>query len=159
MRSNDLLVGLPNNLIDARISQIILAACIGVPIGSIHYQSDLLQIYNPDVGGQYCAEILANLYAHDQSETEPQTLQKMTDIPIIGELSRLLSPFFTIPAKSQVEGLQRWREIMSNLEEMFWNYNQECKPGNRACVAHLIGRYESPRKSSEDVLVKPEIEA
>lgn len=51
MRSNDILVGLPNDLASARISQIILAKMIGVNVGTLHHHASIVQLYSPDCAG------------------------------------------------------------------------------------------------------------
>lgn len=51
VRSNDLLVGLPNDLISARVSQIILAKLLNLKVGVLHHHATIIQIYHPDCAG------------------------------------------------------------------------------------------------------------
>lgn len=51
VRSNDLLVGLPNDLIAARIAQIVSAKIVGVAVGPLFHSASLIQVYRPDCAG------------------------------------------------------------------------------------------------------------
>jgi hypothetical protein len=131
MRSNDLMVGLPNDLVSARIAQIVMAACTGAGVGFLHHHADLVQIYEIDIAGQPCVKMLYELRELDPPETPVQTEDKITSISIVDDLRTVVEPYLNVPVMSSDDGLARYRDIMRQLDELFWLHNPECTTSNR----------------------------
>jgi|GEM_PF-4448929 len=51
VRSNDLLIGLPHDIVAARVAQIIMSKIFDVKIGALHHTASIVQIYKPDCAG------------------------------------------------------------------------------------------------------------
>jgi len=139
MRSNDLVVGMPNDLIDGRTCQIVMAAITGTTIGELHHHASIIQIYRRDIAG---VDTVAELSRMDFSETPPHVVKsRMQNTPIVVELSQLVAPWLGHPLREPTEVLQRWRTVMDGIETLFWKFNSACSAENRRCIEHLIGRY------------------
>ncbi|MCX6017365.1 MAG: thymidylate synthase [Chloroflexi bacterium] len=139
LRSNDLVVGMPNDLIDARTGQIVLAAITGTTIGELHHHASLIQIYRRDIAG---IDTVAELSRMDFSSTTLPAIEvRIRNTPIVAELESIAAPWLGRPLQDPSEGMRRWRTIMTSIEALFWKYNPQCSADNRQCVDHLIGRY------------------
>ena len=79
MRRNDLVVGMLNNLIDARIAQAIFAAITGTGIGELRHQASLMQIYRRDVAGIDTVAELGRL--RRSNETCEEIIMRMSTSP------------------------------------------------------------------------------
>ena len=141
MRSNDLTVGLPNNLCDARLAQGIIAASVGSNIGEVHHQSMLMQIYKKDIAGVDCDDEMKKLLANAQSSTIAEIANQIKQIPIVEKINEILYPYLGKPSNSGKDSIKQYHSIMNALELVFWDNNAECKQENRHCVEHLIGRH------------------
>lgn len=140
LRSNDLVVGMPNDLVDGRTGQIVLAAITGAGIGELHHHASIIQIYRRDIAG---VDTVAELSRMDFSEVPQQAVEaRIHSTPIVAELDAIVSPWIGRPLSEPSEGRRRWRTVMSGIEALFWKHNPQCSAENRRCVDHLIGRYD-----------------
>ena len=130
---------MPNDLIDARTGQIVLAAITGTTIGELHHHASLIQIYRRDIAG---IDTVAELSRMDFSSTTLPAIEvRIRNTPIVAELESIAAPWLGRPLQDPSEGMRRWRTIMTSIEALFWKYNPQCSADNRQCVDHLIGRY------------------
>jgi hypothetical protein len=141
MRSNDVIVGMPNNLIDIRVGQLLMAAVTGSYIGRCQHYTSLLQIYKRDISGLDCVRVAQKLIREASHEDYSLTVQRISKVQIIQELDQITSPYIGRRPRTADEGFARYNGIMSKLEDLFWSYNIECTPEHKACVEHLLGRY------------------
>lgn len=80
VRSNDLLVGLPNDLVAARVAQMICAAIIGVRIGTLHHHASVVQFYRPDCAGVDGGNEFSKIIFEDDSQDIGHTLAKSSSL-------------------------------------------------------------------------------
>lgn len=140
MRSNDLVVGMPNDLFDGRVAQIVMAAITGSSVGEMHHHAAIVQIYRKDVAG---VDSVAALSRMDLSDIPlPDVEQRMRNTPIVAELAAIVEPWIGTTIDSPDAALKRWRTILNELEQLFWKHNSACSPDHRMRVEHLLGRYE-----------------
>jgi hypothetical protein len=141
MRSNDLVAGMPNNLIDGRLTQAIMSAIVGYPIGFMQHQADLFMIFDPDIAGQNGLMILERLQSNYRDWTPSEV--DIDGIQIVQQIKQLLEEYRENEVASATDGMSRYLAIFDSLEKIFWASNTECSFHHRQCVEHLFNRYRS----------------
>jgi hypothetical protein len=139
MRSNDLVVGMPNDLIDGRIAQLIMAAIVGAPVGDMHHHAAIVQVYRRDMAGVDCVAELVRMDLTDVALRDVEDRLRTT--AVVAELAAIVEPWIHAPLESRAAAVERWRTILDGVERMFWRHNTACRDEQRGRVRHLIGRY------------------
>ena len=134
MRSNDLLIGLPNDLIDLRLCQIIVAACTGFSIGYLHHQASLFQVYKKDIAEVNQLKRLLEIRKLYIEDDDAKVIEKISRNRLFIDISNILQGYMNKPVSNGSESLGRYQEIMNKLNQIFWFHNPECSVENKQSV-------------------------
>jgi hypothetical protein len=134
VRSNDLLVGMPNDLIDVRLCQLIIAAGTGMAIGYLTHQSSIVQAYRPDVAGRDQVRSLIGLLAGWHPESHHLVIARLRGNRILQDIISVIEPCIGSEVHKAAEGWHRYQAITCELRHIFWSHNTECAPENRLSV-------------------------
>ena len=107
IRSNDLLLGVPYNLVQFTSLQEVMAGWLGVGCGAYHQVSDSLHIYDHDEGIVLTSALLPDL----PSNTDSLALPKESSEAAFGELGRRIERMI-VPSlqREQLERIVVWDE-------------------------------------------------
>jgi hypothetical protein len=156
VRSNDLLLGMPNDLIDVRLCQLIIAASTGMGIGHITHQASLIQVYKRDVAGRDHVHALTGLRTGWHPEEKALVTKRLWSNQLLHDILGVVEPWFESEAHSAAEGWHRYQTITGKLSHIFWSHNTECVPQNRLSVQYGV-RPETLGSSSVESPARPSV--
>jgi thymidylate synthase len=134
MRSNDLLIGMPNDLIDLRLCQLIIAACTGYRVGYLHHQASLFQVYKKDIADVNQLERLLKIRERYFEEDEAKVIEKFSSNCLFIDIADILQEYINKPVSNGSESLRRYQVLMEKLKQTFWIHNPECSAENKQSV-------------------------
>jgi len=156
VRSNDLLLGMPNDLIDVRLCQLIIAASTGMGIGHVTHQASLVQVYKRDVAGRDQERALTDLRDRWHPEDRELVIKRLWGNCLLQDILSVVEPCNGFEVYNAVEGWHRYQTIIGKLSHIFWSHNTECVPQNRLSVRYGL-RSETPGSSGVESPERPSV--
>lgn len=144
MRSNDLLIGMPNDLIDLRLCQLVIVACTGLSIGYLHHQASLFQVYKKDIANTNQLERLLEIRQKYVEEDNSKVINKISRNRLFCDIVDVLQEYMNRPTSNGEESLNRYHVIMQKFQQIFWYHNPECSTENKQ---HVLGSFNENKES------------
>lgn len=120
MRTNDLGMGFPNNIIDAYLGNFIFSQIAGVDSAYVQHYANYFQVYERDISNKNALQIVKENISRYRGFDSDDYFKLISRSRFLNELSDLLTKNrCNRPPESGVEGVVRHRRLMCRLKEFF----------------------------------------